>query len=330
MTIIKVGNELMDVDLEYELRRYDWDRSRWTSDKLIACSPFRGDSNPSFYVNLEGDYAGVFGDSGASDDEYKSGGFVKLLAYLRGESTGETIDYLAAEYGALYTIAPDEPIRLPSIKLAQPATHKAPESVTQAVSPYLTKRGIREDVQRLYGVGYGAGHAGFTALPWHTPDGRLANVKYRSTTGKTFFYESNAVPVNRLVYGLDAVNEAGITEAVLCEGEIDAMSWATAGIHGVAVGGSALSKSQIDAIKRSTLRTLYLGGDNDAMGRRLNKYAKHALQGYVAVGEIDYGGYKDANEVLCAEGSRYLTELSNITVTKLRENSLHLRNIKVK
>lgn len=330
MPIIKVGPHEMDVDIRGELERYDWTRPRWSADKLIAGSPFRPDNNPSFYVNLEGDYAGVFGDSGAAEDEYKSGGFVKLLAYLRGESHAETIDYLASEYGALYTLTPDAPIRLPSIKLAQPTSHKAPESVTQATSPYLTKRGISEDVQRLYGVGYGEGHEGFTALPWHTPDGRLANVKYRSTTGKTFFYEKDAVPVNRLVYGLDAVNERGITEAVLCEGEIDAMSWATAGIHGIAVGGSAISKSQIDAIKRSSLQVLYVGGDNDAPGRRLNNSAKHALQGYVAVGEIDYGERKDANDVLCAEGSRYLTKLSNITVSKLRDNSLQVRNITVK
>lgn len=330
MPIIKIREHEVDVDIEAELHTFDWGyNAKWSADKLIASSPFRHDSSPSFFVSLTGDYAGVFGDSGAIDDEYVSGGFVKLLAYLRGEGTEETADYLLSEYGRLYTDAED--IRLPALNIRQPDRYKAPDGqlLTQAVSPYLTMRDISKEAQRQYNVGYGANYIGFTAMPWYTPDGRLANVKYRSTRGKTFFYEKGATPIRRLVYGLNVVNAAKSDTAVLCEGEIDAMSWATAGMPAVACGGSSISNEQIDAIKRSSIRKLLLGGDNDAAGQRLNAEVKRRLGGYVEVYSVDYGRYNDSNDVLKSEGTDGLRQLSNFTVSQLRDNGLHFRNLPV-
>src|SRR5690625_6287102 len=83
MNIITVSGKQVEVDIEGELRRYPWHKERWTSEKLIACSPFRDDNTPSFFVNLSGEYAGTWGDSGAYEDEYRSGNFVKLLGFLR-------------------------------------------------------------------------------------------------------------------------------------------------------------------------------------------------------------------------------------------------------
>lgn len=334
MPIIRIQGETesheVDVDIRAELEAYDWGyNARWSTDKLIAASPFRSDNTPSFYVNLTGDYAGVFGDSGAIDDDYQSGGFVKLLAYLRGEPYEETADYLLTEYGRLYTDTED--IRLPEIRLATRLNYVAvsAESVTTAVSPYLTRRGISAEVQRVYGVGYNAQHTGFTAIPWFTADGRLANVKYRATRGKTFYYAKDATPTRSLVYGLNVVNGNREESAVICEGEIDALSWATAGIAAVAVGGSSISNEQIDAIKRSSIRRLLVGGDNDAAGRRLNAEVKRRLAGYVEIYDVDYGRYKDANETLESSGSEGLRKLAGNSLSKLRENGLQICNITV-
>ena len=330
MPIIRIGSHEVDVDITSELENYEWGyNAKWSSDKLIAASPFRHDSTPSFFVNLEGEYAGVFGDSGAVDDEYTSGGFVKLLAYLRGEGERETAEYLLTEYGRLYTDIED--IRLPEIRLKQRTVYRtlAPNIVTQAVSPYLSTRGISDEAQRQYAVGYNADNPGFTAIPWYTADERLANVKYRSTRGKTFFYEKGATPIRQLVYGLSVVNETNAELAVLCEGEIDALSWATAGIPAIACGGSSISNEQIDAIKRSPIRKLLVGGDNDPAGERLNKEIIRRLGGHVELYSVDYESYSDANEYLQACGGEGLRQLANFTVTKLRENYLQLRNITV-
>ena len=325
MPVLTIRGHEVDLNIAQELADYEWGyNARWTADKLVAASPFRHDSTPSFFVNLE---TGVWADSGAVDDAYQKGGLVKLLAYLRGETDDETVDYLFTKYGRLYVAEEGEPIRLPEIHLKECKKHAeiASDSVTQAISPYLTTRGISPDVQRLYGVGYGEDHPGFTALPWHTADGRLANIKYRSTSGKRFFFEKGATPVSTLVYGLDIVNRERAEMAVLCEGEIDTMSWRTAGIPAIAVGGSSISREQIDAIKRSSIRRLLVGGDNDPAGQRLNAEVKRLLSGKIKLFDVDYGAQNDSNDYLKAHGVAGLERLSNFSVSKLSENGIQLR-----
>lgn len=327
---MRINGHEVDVDIVAELSAYDWGyNAKWSADKLIASSPYRHDSSPSFFVNLTGDYAGAWADSGAIDDDFVSGGFVKLLAYLRGEGEAEAADYLLGEYGRLYTDTED--IRLPSLNIRTRTKYRtlAPDIVTQATSPYLLTRGISAEAQRQFGVGYSEVLPGYTAIPWHTPEGRLANVKYRSTRGKTFFYEKGATPIRRLVYGLNVVNANRSGMAVLCEGEIDAMSWATAGIPAVACGGSSISAEQIDAIKRSSIRKLLLGGDNDAAGRRLNAEVKRRLSGYVELYEVDYESFNDANDVLKTHGTNVLRNMAEITVSQFCVNGLHFRNLPV-
>src|SRR5690625_247876 len=204
MTILNIRNHSVEIDIEAELTEYDFGYgARWTADKLIASSPFREDNRASFFVNLTGDLAGTWADSGSLDEEYSRGNFVKLIALLRGISYEEACDYLIEKYGALYEIKPDEPIRLTSPKLRRREIRSRiieDNPITRATSPYLLTRGIDEKTQHKFGVGYGQTVAGYTAIPWHTAGGRLANVKYRSTTGKQFFYEKGATPINTLVY----------------------------------------------------------------------------------------------------------------------------------
>src|SRR5690625_3238030 len=213
MTILNICGHSVQIDIESELREYGFGHNaRWTPDKLIASSPFRDDNAPSFFVNLTGEYAGTWGDSGSIDEQYSRGNFVALIAHLRGETYDEAEEYLLEKYGALYEIKPDEPIRVASPKLSErrAVINVLPaDLVTQAISPYLLSRGISEEAQRKFAVGYGEDIPGYTAIPWHDTNGRLANVKYRSTSGKKFFYAKDATPVSSLVYGLDFFAGAG-------------------------------------------------------------------------------------------------------------------------
>src|SRR5699024_11938780 len=81
---------------------------------------------------------------------------------------------------------------------------------------------------------------------------------------------ANSTPKNRLLFG----NERAEETAVLTEGVIDAMSFDVAGISGISVGGARVSDFQAELIKRSGIKTLYLGGDNDEQGRALNEDRK--------------------------------------------------------
>lgn len=322
---MRLKGHYVNVDIPEELEQFEWEGARWTGSKLIAKSPFRPDLNPSFYVNLDGDAAGTWGDSGSG----QRGGLLALLAELRGETTEEVADYLAAKYGM--PTKPGEPIRIQAPKLDVRMPYYAPpeSAATPAISPYLRTRDISDEVQRLFAVGYGEDKPGFTAIPWHTADGKLANVKYRSTRGKDFFYISGATPIAQLVYGLDVVNARGIEYAVLCEGEIDALSWWTAGVPAICVGSASISPQQADAIKRSSLRRLALGGDNDAAGKRLNERAEAQLRGSVRLMSVDYSPAKDANEVLSEYGrlslrdkfDKFRVESSNIVFTGVGKSS---------
>ena len=320
MEIIKIRGHDVEIDIAEELSQYDFGyNARWTADKLIASSPFRDDNRASFFVNLTGEYAGTWADSGAIDYEKARGNFVSLIAHLRGISYDEAGDYLLEKYGSLYEAKPGEPIRLPSPKLREPFryTYIEDNPVTQATSPYLLSRGITAEVQALYGVGYDERHRGFTAIPWHY-GGRLANIKYRSTRGKYFFYADVGTPINRLVYGIDQAEET----AVICEGEIDAMSWRVAGISAVAIAGAHISREQVEIIKRSSVKRLYLGGDNDEQGRKFNEQVKREISGYKRVYTVDYGEEKDANDVLRHSGVR---ELKAIIDRASPIQTIHLR-----
>src|SRR5699024_10457901 len=202
-SIVTVKGADVEIDIAEELSQYDFGyNARWTADKLIASSPFRDDHAPSFFVSLSGEYAGVWADSGAIDDGERSGNFVRLIAHLRGISYEEAGDYLIDKYGVLYALPrrPSELIRVPAPRVTTQAKD-APmpcfkAEITQATSPYLLQRGITAEVQAEYRVGYNEKHIGFTAIPF--PE--YANVLYRSTRSKRFFYERGGRPLSRMLY----------------------------------------------------------------------------------------------------------------------------------
>src|SRR5690625_4391799 len=164
MPIIRINGYYVEVNIEEELRQYPWRGARWTLTKLVASSPFRADSAPSIFVNIE---TGGWADSGSHDPEYMSGNFVKLLGYLRGAGETEAAEYLLEKYGVLYELKPDKPIRIPAPKAR---TNKRQEialtesTVKPATSPYLFSRGITEEVQTEYGIGYNPSNKGYTAI----------------------------------------------------------------------------------------------------------------------------------------------------------------------
>src|SRR5699024_4228297 len=115
MAEISVNGNRIEVDVEEEIRKYDWDNARWSGHKLIASSPFRPDRAPSFFVNFD---TGGWADSGAIG-EYESGNLIDLLAYLRGSNSQEVSEYLISEYGAGQIIETEDDIRIKSVTLEQ-------------------------------------------------------------------------------------------------------------------------------------------------------------------------------------------------------------------
>ncbi len=306
-TLILNGRHV-DVDVRYELEQFEWMRPTWTADRLLAASPFRYDRTPSFYVYLEDTAsakAGYWGDSGAYDAEFARGGFVKLLAFLRAETEAETVDYLldtyapASENGRLT-------LRLPKLKAVakpEPLSESLLADVQAGPNDYLTGRGISAEVQREAGVGI-AGNA--VAIPWRLPNGRLANVKYRSVWGKAFWYVSGGWPIRELVYGMDLVYAKRLRHAVICEAEIDAMAWRSVGIPAIGTGGSAFNLKKADIITQSPIECLTVVTDNDKAGDKLREAIERYLNGKVRLAHGYITEVKDADELLVKRGAEAL------------------------
>jgi DNA primase len=143
-------------------------------------------------------------------------------------------------------------------------------------------------------------------IPWYGADGRLANVKYRKTYGKTFWYLKGGRPIRELLYG---INDVGKT-AVICEAEIDAMSWMEAGYSAVAVGGASFNSWKRDVILRSPIEELIIATDNDKAGGKLRREIEAMMRGHVRLRHAYVGGeFKDANEALMKYGAEASAEV---------------------
>ncbi|MGG2024176.1 toprim domain-containing protein [Gottfriedia sp. S16(2024)] len=297
MAIIKIRSQPIDVNVRYELEQFPWINGKWSGGKLLAPSPFRYDKTPSFFVSLDGDYAGAWKDSGAYDAEYESGNFTTLLAYLRNETTEETEEYLLHAYKTDYS----DGIKLnfPNLRLAENMRY-LDRSVLVCYAyrhRYLETRGISEAVQRYNKIGYDRSRQAIV-IPWFAANGQLANIKYRSIRGKTFWYEKGAVPIRDLVWGIHRARPT----TVLCEAEIDAMSWQMAGYSAIAVGGASFNDKKRDLIIRSNIEELIIATDNDKMGAKLREEVTKSLNGYVRVRQAHVATVKDVNEILIKGG----------------------------
>ncbi|MBC2104035.1 toprim domain-containing protein [Listeria booriae] len=296
MQTIKINDQTLLIDIVAELEAFDWHNARWSDAKLIAASPFRPDTHPSFFVHLEGEYAGVWVDSGAADSALEKGNFVSLLANLRGWSYNATADWLLDKYGF-----PDvEKLRLqPAVNYVDKPSNVVllSDMTTSDKSAYLESRGITADIQYRYGVG---GDADKAIMPWRTKDGLPANVKYRRVDRKDFWYEGGATPIDQLVFGLDVVYREKPPTVAITEAEIDAMSWCAIeeNVVGVALGGSSVSDAQLELLLRMPVDEIILGADNDKYGAKLNQRLKLALGGHFRLRFADYRETKDANNFL--------------------------------
>jgi DNA primase len=298
--VVPINGKAVAVSFREELESFDWTRPRWMQNKLLATSPFRFDRTPSFFVNLE---TGSWKDSGAVDREWSSGGFIKLLAFLRNETYQETKEYLLWKYDEEW----DGDTEKLTLSLSLPRVERNWQPLDMSVldpykfrHPYLERRGISETVQRMFKIGYDKRSKAVT-IPWFDNRG-LANIKYRRTESKIFWYYKGGKPLRDLIFGINHIYARRDSQAVLVEGEVDALYLWTVGIPAIAIGGSAFTEEKADLIKRSPIERLMIATDNDAVGRRIREEVKTKLAGYLRIEDVVLPEqYKDINEITDVE-----------------------------
>lgn len=135
----------------------------------------------------------------------------------------------------------------------------------------------------------------------------LINIKYRDAAKNFKLYKEACL----IMYNLNSIKDC--TECVICEGEIDAMSWHQAGYKAVVSVPNGASKNQkleyldncIEYFENKT--KIFLSSDDDEPGRVLRDELARRL-GLEVCFKVDLAGSKDANEYLVANGPESLLE----------------------
>jgi len=146
-------------------------------------------------------------------------------------------------------------------------------------------------------------------------DGVLINYKTRLLDEKKFFQAKDAEPI---VFNFDRIKNA--KEIIICEGEIDSMSWEVCGFeYHTSVNQGAPNENDANVDKKlecitncfnafDQCDTIYIAVDKDANGIRLQSELIRRL-GAEKCKLIDFKDCKDANEYLIKYGSFELAQL---------------------
>lgn len=295
-----VRNKLLDIDLIEEINEFSWSRERFVEDKFTACSPFRYDGSPSFFINLENlpdkDIAGTWLDSGALEgSEFRSGNFLTLLAFLRNETEDESFEYLIGKYD----FKPYQSKLKLNIGLkVKTEFNPLLEPIGEIDNSYLPSRGISLEVCRETRAIF-VKDKNAVAFTWRNPLGEIQAIKYRRTDSKIFYYEKGGKRLNELLFNLDFVTRNKCKTIAITEGEIDALSWLTLGRGAVALGGSSFSDKQLSQLIRTGAENIIISTDSDGVGESLADTLTKKLKGYFKLYKVVYPpGVKDLNEFI--------------------------------
>ena len=140
-------------------------------------------------------------------------------------------------------------------------------------------------------------------------EGQLVNVKYRDAE-KNFKLVSKA---ELIFYGLDNIKESN--HCYIVEGEMDALSLYEAGLYAVVSvpNGASKGNQRLDYLDNcfkyfEDKEFIVLCTDNDEAGLSLRNELARRLGKYRCK-YVDFGDFKDANEVLVSKGSETLRSI---------------------
>jgi twinkle protein len=250
-----------------------------------------GEPGRSLGIHLAGDKAGLWKD-------------------FAGDGGGDLIDLWMTVHRQ------DLPTALPDIRkwlgLEQPRPYTAPRTnwkrppKPNVRTPsgrglaYLTEdRNLPADVIGAYKIGEEAGDA--IVFPFLLPDGTLALAKRRDSVDGAK-PKPTAADCEPVLFGWQAM-PPNARACVITEGEIDAMSWAAYGYHGMSVpfGGGGGAKQQwieneYDRLQR--FERIYLALDNDEQGDKAAEEIINRLGVHRCLRVTHPGGRKDGNQCL--------------------------------
>lgn len=254
-----------------------------------------GEPGQSLKVCLDGSSVGLWKDFSSDDC---GGDMLSLWQQSKGLTFVETLkevrEYLGVqEQPRLYN---------PGKKKKQAAVSKPKcTKPTGEVLKWFENRGIFTKSLEAYEVGQ---KDNTIVFPYLSPEGKLELIKYRDLTseakaGKKKIW-SNQDPEYHL-WGFHAIDD-NTREVVICEGELDALTWHQQGIPAFSVpqGAGDGRKQEVwienDFDRLQRFESLWISMDMDAAGQA----AIHPIVSRLGAERckiVDLGQYNDANEV---------------------------------
>lgn len=230
------------------------------------CGSIHGEPGKTLKVNLAGEHRGNWVDWNGSEHK---GDLLDLWSQARGiplpDALKQAKDYLGIR----------EPV-LEEKSYKRPADDMPPISPTGQAMQWLgTQRGIEAQIVSRYRVQTDP-KARAIIFPSYSPSGELLNRSYRaleadSSGKKKVWQDKEAAPS---LWGWQALSEADYAkrEILICEGQIDAMTWAQWGIPALSIpNGSGETWLEFEWANLESFKTIYIAMDQDAAGREIEK-----------------------------------------------------------
>ena len=211
---------------------------------------------------------------------------------------------------------------IPKKKMYKKPERSKLKKLTKRGANFLIKRGITEDVIKANKIV--SSSDGKSIVFPYLKESTIVNYKSRGIDGKWFTQSKDAEPI---IYNYDRCIAS--KAIVICEGEMDSLSWEVSGIYAhtsVNMGAPNIGDKNIDGKLEcisncyevfEQAETVYIATDNDDNGRNLEKELVRRIGDDKCL-LVDLKPYKDANEVLIAEGVESLrNRLKNASSPKL-------------
>lgn len=268
--MLEVGGVLINADVEdiismiQEETEYFKDVNELESDFMVTCAYHKGgmEDKPSLGINKE---TGVFHCFACGE----KGDILQLLQDTLDLSRSKIIQKLAGEYiysGGRRSI--DFNLSIPEeVKpLNTESVMKYVENNRKSVA-YLASRGIRQIVTKYFPIGYDSNK---DTIQFFIQDlqGKFIYYKERAINSKRFYNTANVKKSNYL-YGARQLFRYWDRKSPvwICESEIDCLTCWSRGQFAVAIGGSHISRNQLNILKKLGVREVYNGLDRDEAGR---------------------------------------------------------------
>ena len=180
------------------------------------------------------------------------------------------------------------------------------KNITDEGMQFLISRGITKEVISANKI-VSSKDNGSIVFPYFKNE-EMTNYKTRGLDGKRFTQSSGAEPI---IYNYDRC--VGKETIIICEGEMDSLSWEVAGItYHTSVNMGAPNKGDKNIDKKlecisncyevfENAKQIYIATDEDENGRILQKELIRRFGAEKSL-LVDLSPYKDANEVLLSEG----------------------------